>query len=104
MFHRSYDEKRTSVRMQMDCPIFYRVVDSNGANAGMCINLSVEGMLLETDRKYPVGTKLEVSMEPELPISPPFSAVMEVIRVHPKDNGAFQLAGILEVLEDVLVM
>lgn len=89
-------EKRNFRRLSMDCPISYQVMDTPTSKTGTCINLSAGGVLLECDYKYPVGTKMNISVTSRSSVLPYFSAVMEVIRVKPVvGRGGFQLGGLL---------
>jgi hypothetical protein len=94
---RFQSEKRNFRRMTMDCPVSYQLVNSPNQKMGTCINLSANGILFECDDKYPIGTRININVSPDLAISPSFSAVMEVIRVNSTSNKqGYQLAGTLE--------
>jgi len=90
-------EKRNFKRLEMDCPVSYQVVSSPNLKMGTCINLSATGILFECDDRYPVGTRIKISVSPQLEISPSFSAVLEVKRVIAgSSRETYQLAGTLE--------
>ena len=94
---RFQSEKRNFRRMEMDCPVSYQPVSSPNRKMGTCINLSANGILFECDDKYPVGTRIKISVSPQLEISPSFSAVLEVKRVVAgSKRDVYQLAGTLE--------
>jgi len=94
---RQYTEKRNYMRLTMDCPVSYQVVNTSNRRMGTCRNLSADGILFECDEKYPIGTRIKVNVSPTLSLSPPFSAVVKVVRVSADDEGdSYQLAGTLE--------
>ncbi len=89
-------EKRNFKRLSMNCPVSYQVVNTSTRRTGTCINLSAGGVLLECDYRYPIGTKINISVSPKRSVIPYFSAVMEVVRVKStSDNASFQLGGLL---------
>lgn len=92
----SIDEKRNFKRVPMGCPASFQVMNTQAKKMGTCINISAGGVLLECDYRYPVGTKMNISLTPERSVEPYFSAVMEVVRVRPSNNhDGFQLGGLL---------
>lgn len=89
-------EKRNFKRVPMGCPANYQVMNTPIKKTGRCINISAGGVLLECDYRYPIGTKMNISVTPERSETPYFSAVMEVVRVKPAEGRAgFQLGGLL---------
>ncbi len=92
--HRPYTEKRAYVRMQMDCPMDYAPPGAPPRKA-RCVNLSVGGVLFETDERLDLGQHLDIQVQPSIPISPPLSAVVEVVRVEEAPRGAFRIAGMI---------
>jgi len=95
---RQFVEKRDYIRMSIDCPVSYQLADSDASSkSGTCINLSAKGILFKCPDQYPEGALLDISVKPQLSISPPFNAKMKVIRVeHDMSSNAFSIAGTLE--------
>jgi len=97
---RFHAEKRNFKRMKMNCPVSFQLLNSPHTRIGTCINLSATGILFQADDKYPLGTKININVTPELDISPSFSAVMKVIRVEAAANkSGYHLGGILESIQ-----
>ncbi|MDH3325799.1 MAG: PilZ domain-containing protein [Gammaproteobacteria bacterium] len=97
---RNYIEKRDFMRMAINCPVSYQVADSDlTTKSGNCINLSARGILFQCDDKYPEGTELRISVQPQLSISPPFNAKMKVIRVDWQgEDNSYCIAGTIEMV------
>lgn len=94
---RFHAEKRNFKRLLMNCPVSFQLVNSSNRKMGTCIDLSADGILFQCDDKYPIGTKINVHVSPELSISPSFSAMMKVVRVESASaKGGYKVAGILE--------
>lgn len=100
-YRRTYSEKRNYVRMQLNCPV--QVTELEGefpqSYEAICVNLSSQGILLRADRSYLTGTPLKINIKPRLEISPPFTAMIEVIRCRPVgDQGGvtYEFAGIVK--------
>ena len=94
---RSYVEKRDFIRMSMDCPVTYQLLDSANQKTGTCVNLSAKGILFHCDDHYPLGTLLKVCVSPRLTISPSFNAIVKIVRIkqHESKDG-YLLAGMIQ--------
>ena len=94
---RFHTEKRNYKRLLMNCPVSFQLMNSPNQKMGTCIDLSANGILFQCDDKYPVGTKINIQVSPELSISPAFSATMKVVRVETlAAKGGFRVGGVLE--------
>ena len=94
---RSYVEKRDFIRMTMQCPMSYQLLESMNQKSGTCINLSANGLLFQCDDNFPPGTLVKVSVSPSLSISPPFNAIVRIVRAKSHTAGdGFLLAGIIQ--------
>ena len=84
---RFIEEKRDSIRMQLDCPA--QCTDLRGGEqfTGQAIDLSGKGLCLELTRNLPPGALLEVHIEPATAVVPPLHVVVEVMRVEPDMSG-----------------
>lgn len=94
-----YDEKRDYIRMDVDCKINYKLIDSNDIKNGRCLSLSGSGVSFIADTSYDVGLAMEVNVLPENPVTPPMTAFIEVVRSIPQEDGAFEIAGIIKSLK-----
>lgn len=94
---RKYTEKRDYLRMALDCPVTYSDVEGLRSRQGTCINLSAKGIAFEAADNFPVGSKLKISMQPKLAMTPPLSAVVKVLRVERNSaKQCYTLAGQIE--------
>jgi len=97
-----FEEKRSSFRMLLDCPITYQDLAVGQPQLGQCLNLSIDGMLLTVKQVIPVGARLRVRVEPKLAISPPLSALVEVLRVdHQAASAEYTLAARITAIDPV---
>jgi hypothetical protein len=55
-------ERRKSPRLVMDLPIEYRVMSAPYAHGGIVVNGSEEGLLINSVKDMPVGTKLNIAV------------------------------------------
>lgn len=100
-YRRSFSEKRNYVRMQLNCMVTITELEGDHPSTyqGTCVNLSSQGVLLRADRSYLTGTPLKIHISPRLEISPPFTAIVEVIRCMPVSNQGgltYEFAGIVK--------
>lgn len=94
---RSYEEKRSFIRMKVDTMVTFTRLDGKERYEGRCRNLSGAGMLLETDKKLEVGDRLKISIPSEGPDFSPLDAVIEVVRVTPlPDLHIFRLGVVIK--------
>jgi len=97
---RGYIEKRDFIRMAMNCPVSYQLLDSANQKIGTCVNLSGKGILFRCDDRYPLGTLLRLVVSPHLAISPAFNAIVKIVRVNSaSSNEEFLLAAAIEEID-----
>lgn len=97
MLPRKYSEKRSFIRMELDCPLTYSDATGLRSREGKCLNLSAKGIALETNEDFPVGSTLKVNVTPKLALTPPFSATVKIVRSESSDDPQrFKLAGVIE--------
>lgn len=75
---RNYQEKRSFIRMKLDCPAKIALHDEDFA--GVCSNLSGGGMLLVLDAPIEIGTECIVSISSHFGHGPMLRARTKVIR------------------------
>ena len=57
---KSHSERRKAPRVLLDLPLEYRVVDASFAHGGVVVNASEVGLLINSIKNIPVGTKLNI--------------------------------------------
>ncbi len=85
-------EKRDFRRMQIDCEILWRLEDGDSMYHAQAINLSARGLAMTCDQDLPVGTRLEVNINPAYRVVPPMNAIVEILRVSKLDDNKYQYA------------
>ncbi len=90
------DEKRDFVRMQTNCKMTYKAVDTERQHEAFCLNLSGAGILFKTQQNIELGRALEIYLVPENSLTPPLTAFIEVIRSMKTDDGGYQIAGAIK--------
>lgn len=88
-----YSEKRDFFRMNMDCNMEYTVNGSGTRLCGHIKNLSGNGISFFAEQAIAAGTRIQVSIKPENPITPPLDLTIEVIRCHDTGNKQYEIAG-----------
>ncbi len=92
---RSYEEKRSFIRMRVDTMVTFTKLEGKERYEGRCRNLSGAGMLLETEKKLEIGDRLKVTIPSEGPEFSPLDAVVEVVRVTPQPDLHFFRLGVI---------
>ncbi len=91
-----FAEKRSFPRMGIECPAQYLIQGTADIAEGRVKNLSAAGLLLLTSHEISPGTKLSIHIVPTQPITPPFSADLEVVRSSTGGEGEFEVACSIE--------
>jgi hypothetical protein len=82
---REYDEKRDFIRIDIDCEIVFKKVDSNDSAeeelTGQVSNLSGRGMMFISDVELEKDITLEINIKPTNILTPPLHANVKVVRV-----------------------
>jgi len=55
-------DRRKSQRMILDLPLEYRVMDAPYAHGGLVVNASELGLLVQSVKSLPIGTKLNIAV------------------------------------------
>jgi hypothetical protein len=55
-------ERRRFPRLLMDLPLEYRVINAPYAQGGIVVNASEEGLLINSIKNMPIGTKLNIAV------------------------------------------
>ncbi len=90
------DEKRSYTRMNVDCKLTYRFIDSDQHHFGQCANLSGAGIAFFTEKEIELGKALEVKITPLNRITPPMTAYIEVVRVNKVQDNKYEIAGSIQ--------
>ncbi len=91
-----YDEKRNYIRMNVDCDIDYKTIDSDQKKSGVCTSLSGAGLSFIADSPYEPGIAMDVCVKPKNSVTPPMSALIEVVRCTEKENQQYEIAAIIK--------
>lgn len=59
---KSMRDRRKSQRMILDLPLEYRVIDAPYAHGGLVVNASELGLLVQSVKSLPIGTKLNIAV------------------------------------------
>lgn len=84
---RSYEEKRSFPRMDMNCAMSFATGGEPAASEGHCKNLSAQGVLFSAGKPVQVGALVNINITPEKTVVAPFNAVVQVLRVSAAANA-----------------
>lgn len=92
-----YTEKRNYIRMPINHEMTFKLDGESDLDAGVCKNLSADGVLFSTNRKIEPGTIVDINITPKKSLVIPLDAMIEVVRVTP-DNSSnnYIIAGIIK--------
>jgi hypothetical protein len=79
---REYDEKRDFIRIDIDCEVTFKKVDSTEEEmTGQVANLSGRGMMFISEVELEKNIVLEVNVQPKNVLTPSLHANVKVVRV-----------------------
>ncbi|MCX7101521.1 MAG: PilZ domain-containing protein [Methylobacter sp.] len=92
----NYDEKRSFIRMEIDCDITYKLADSDILHPGRCSSISGAGVSFIADRFFELGKAMEINVIPKSTVTPPMTAFIEVIRCTQQDESSYEIAATIK--------
>lgn len=95
-----FSEKRDFIRMPMQCPIWIRDMDGDRPETAEMRDLSATGIRFVSARALDTGARLQLTVQPTNPITPPLAAEISVLRCQEIDSG-FDIAASIDVVEPV---
>ena len=96
-----YAEKRGYIRMPVQCPLTVR--DRRGDRMPAetrLMDLSASGIRFFSPQSLDEGDRLQITVSPKNPITPPLEAEVAVVRCQEIDNG-FDIAASIELIAPV---
>ena len=97
---REYDEKRDSVRVEVNCPIQFWPENTGEKEVGKVRNLSGRGMMFIAQSEMPVESLLEVRIEAD-ENTPSLHARVRVVRVaKPRRGDGFEIGAVIQEMLD----
>ena len=88
-----YEEKRNFIRMFVDAKVIITDPVSGQSFEGDSKNLSGDGVMFTTDKKFEENQVLNVDIRSEQSKLAPLMAQFEVVRVKELGGGAYEIAG-----------
>jgi hypothetical protein len=93
-----YSEKRSFIRMPLNCPV--RLQSRSGEASALeaeLLDLSAAGVRFVSERAHDAGERLQITLRPENPITPPLEAEVSVIRCAEVEQG-YDVAATIEMV------
>lgn len=90
------DEKRHYLRMNLDCDLTYKQVDSDKVYHGHCTSLSGAGLSFISELPFEAGKGLEIHVPPKNAMTEPMTAFVEAVRCTEVENGCYEIAATIK--------
>ena len=94
-----YDEKRSYIRMEIDCDITYRLEGSEQIYHGRCSSLSGAGVSFIAEKYFPPGKAMEINIIPKSSVTPPMTAFIEIVRTTKQDEDCYEIAASIKTIK-----
>ena len=83
-------------RMKANCSMSFKRVACGTQTHALCLDISASGLVFETSEAVEVGRALEIRTFPADRVTPPITALIEVIRCAKTDDGHFRIVGVIK--------
>ncbi len=99
---REYDEKRDFIRIDIDCEIVFKKVDSDDEKlSGQVSNLSGRGMMFISEVELEKDCMLEINIKPSNILTPPLHANVKVVRVIKQRHAdGYEIGAVIQEIYD----
>ena len=99
---REYDEKRDFIRIDIDCEIAYKKVDSTDEElTGQVSNLSGRGMMFITSDELEKESTYEINITPANILTPSLHANVKIVRViKQRHEEGFEIGAVIKEIYD----
>jgi dihydroorotase len=95
-----YAEKRTDMRMSVECGIQYRAVNSTSFYPAKCTSLSGSGVSFVAQHAFDVGKAIEIHITPQNLVNMALTAFVEVTRVEPSISAKeYEISAIIKTIK-----
>jgi hypothetical protein len=82
--------------MEINAEITFTLPGEVDSYSGQCRNLSHSGIMFITEKALPEGESLEVTIDTRSDKFKPMKALVEIIRVEPREDNQYETAGIIK--------
>ncbi|MDH3691755.1 MAG: PilZ domain-containing protein [Gammaproteobacteria bacterium] len=73
-------ERRASPRVVLNVPVRFRAPDMRDFESGEVVNMSEVGFLIATPRQLVIGSRIQVSTDPDTPVDENIDVAATVVR------------------------
>jgi len=104
---REYDEKRDDIRIDVNCAILFKQVESGRVDlidqelTGQVANLSGRGMMFISEVELEKDSTFEINIKPADILTPPLHANVKVVRVvKQRHAGGWEIGAVIKEIYD----
>ena len=100
---REYDEKRDFIRIELDCGIVFKNIDSDDSSeqVGKVSNLSGRGLMFISEAEIEKNSMIEINIKPSNILTPPLHANVKVVRVVKQRHAdGYEIGAVIKEIHD----
>ncbi len=94
------EEKRDTMRMDVSCEIYCKLLDVEDLHKASCITLSGSGISFISKQAFEINTVVEVSILPETVLIPAFRFFITIARCQAIENGNFEVGARIQLPDE----
>jgi c-di-GMP-binding flagellar brake protein YcgR len=95
-----FDDRREYFRITVNCEIDCRLLETDETHQARCTTLSGSGISFVTHLALQPEMELEITIQSQLPLTPPMRVHAKVIRVNRIDEKTYEIGASTTVLQD----
>ena len=89
----NYEEKRDSMRVNVSCEVYCKLLDTEERHTVLCVTLSGNGISFISEQPFEIGAKMEMDIAQETMASHFF---ITIARCQITENGNFDIGAIIQ--------
>lgn len=86
---KQFKEKRDSMRLEVDCEVLLRSLNSDEFHKASCVTLSGSGISLVCEHQFPEKKELEVKILPSSNLMQPMIFYIQIVHLSLQNNGLY---------------
>lgn len=91
----NFEEKRSAVRINVNCEINCKLEGSETLYKAVCISLSGSGISFISEQPFEINNDVEVIISPDTALIPVLRFFISIVRCQTIENGNFEVGAII---------
>jgi len=95
------EERRDSMRLEVNCEIYCKLVDTEEFHNALCVTLSGSGISFISEQPFEIGSAVEVHIKPETVLIPTMKFFITIARCQALENSHFDIGARIQLPDEM---